>query len=232
MRSLAPLVAAALACAGLTCAGWASSALASDAHIQTVLYQPDTVIDLQGAVGWQIMIEFGPDERIENVSIGDSTAWQVAPNKRARMLFLKPLNAKASTNMTVVTTTRRYTFSLSVAPRRAATPWVLRFDYPPAPVVIAIETPPPPPPPVQLDFGYALAGDPRLMPTRVWDDGRQTYFEFAEDVAMPAIFAGGPKSDESLVNVTVRGRVAVVQQRSPRFTLRAGKRFATVTKQP
>ena len=219
--------AAALACATFNVA----PANASDAHIQTVFYQADSVIALQGAVGWQIMIEFGADERIENVSIGDSAAWQVAPNKRARMLFLKPLNAKASTNMTVITTARRYTFNLSVGPRRGATPWVLRFDYPPVPVVVIAEAPPPPPP-VQLDFGYALAGDPGLMPTRVWDDGHQTYFEFAEDVALPAIFSGGPKSDESLVNVTMRGRVAVVQQRAPRFTLRAGKRFATVTKQP
>ena len=230
MRPLAPLIAVALACA---CAGLPSPLMASDPHIHTVFYQPDTVIELRGAVGWQIMIEFGPDERIENVSIGDATAWQVVPNKRARMLFLKPLNAKGSTNMTVVTTVRHYTFSLSVAPRGAATPWVLRFEYPPVPVAIVTEAPPPPaPPPVHLDFGYALAGDPELMPTRVWDDGRQTYFEFAEEAVMPAIFAGGPKSGESLVNVTVRGRVAVVQQRAKRFTLRAGKRFVTVTKQP
>ena len=226
MKGLTLVVAVQLACAGLA----ASPAMASDAHIQTVYYQPDTVIELKGAVGWQIMIEFGPDERIENVSIGDSTAWQVAPNKRARMLFLKPLSAKASTNMAVITSARHYAFNLSVAPRRATTPWILRFDYPPVPVVVVPEAPPPPP--VNLDFGYALAGDPGLMPTRVWDDGRQTYFEFAEEVAMPAIFSGGPKSDESLVNVTVRGRVAVVQQRAQRFTLRAGKRFATVTKQP
>ena len=226
MKGLALVVAVQLACAGPA----ASPARAQDAHIQTVLYQPDTVIELKGAVGWQIMIEFGPDERIENVSIGDSTAWQVAPNKRARMLFLKPLSAKASTNMAVITSARHYAFNLSVAPRRASTPWILRFDYPPVPVVVVAEAPPPPP--VNLDFGYALTGDPGLMPTRVWDDGRQTYFEFAEEVAMPAIFSGGPKSDESLVNVTVRGRVAVVQQRAQRFTLRAGKRFATVTKQP
>ena len=226
MKWLALVVAVELACAGPA----ASPAMAQDAHIQTVFYQPDTVIELKGAVGWQIMIEFGPDERIENVSIGDSTAWQVAPNKRARMLFLKPLSAKASTNMAVITSSRHYAFNLSVAPRRASTPWILRFDYPPVPIVVVAEAPPPPP--VNLDFGYALAGDPELMPTRVWDDGRQTYFEFAEDIAMPAIFSGGPKSDESLVNVTVRGRVAVVQQRARRFTLRAGKRFATVTKQP
>lgn len=226
MRVWALLVAAGLACAGLG----STPAIASDPHIQTVFYQPDQVIELKGAVGWQIMIEFGPDERIENVSIGDSTAWQVVPNKRARMLFLKPLSAKASTNMTVITTARQYSFNLSVAARKASTPWLLHFTYPPVPVVFVPE--PPPPPPVTLNFDYQLAGDAELMPTRVWDDGRQTYFEFGEDVALPAIFVGGPKKDESLVNISVRGRVVVVQQIGTRFTLRSGKRFATVTRQP
>lgn len=225
MKPLALVVAAALAYAGLNSA----PGLASDPHIQTVFYQPDQVIELKGAVGWQIMIEFGPDERIENVSIGDSTAWQVVPNKRARMLFLKPLSAKASTNMTVITMARQYSFNLSVAPRKPSTPWLLRFTYPPVPVVFVPE--PPPPPPVNLNFAYQLAGDAELMPTRVWDDGRQTYFEFGESVALPAIFVGGPKKDESLVNISVRGRVVVVQQIGARFTLRSGKRFATVTRQ-
>ncbi|MBA2467122.1 MAG: TrbG/VirB9 family P-type conjugative transfer protein [Sphingomonas sp.] len=199
-----------------------------DPHIQRVLFEPEQVVALKGALGWQIMIEFGADERIENVSIGDAQAWQVTPNKRARMLFLKPLIKNASTNMTVVTSQRRYAFELSTGPRQRNTPWVLNFYYPP-PVVEAIAEPPPLPP-VQLDFSYRIAGDPSLLPSRVWDDGRQTYFEFAEATAIPAIFAGGPGKDESLVNVAMRDRVAVAQQLETRFTLRSGKRVATVTK--
>ncbi len=201
-----------------------------DPHIQTVPYRADDVVRLTGAVGWQIMIEFAADERIENVSIGDSLAWQVTPNKRAKMLFIKPLNRKASTNMTVITSQRRYAFDLGVGPRSARTPWVVNFTYP----VEAVETlpEPPPPEPVKLDFGYTRAGDAGLQPSRVWDDGLQTYFEFPEEMALPAIFAGGPGDDESLVNVSMRGRVAVVQQRAARFTLRSGKRIATVAKQP
>ena len=68
MKLLALGMAACLALAGLA----GSPARAADPHIQTVFYEPDQVIELKGAVGWQIMIEFGPDERIENVSIGDS----------------------------------------------------------------------------------------------------------------------------------------------------------------
>lgn len=202
-----------------------------DPHIQSVLYDPDGVVELKGAMGWQIMIEFGGDERIENVSIGDSLAWQVTPNKRAKMLFLKPLLRNGSTNMTVVTSMRRYAFALSTGPRSVVTPWVLRFDYP-APVVEILPAPPPPPP-VNLYFGYVRAGSPAVMPSRVWDDGRQTYFEFDPETPIPAIFAAGPgRKDESLVNVVTRGRVQVVQQTGRRFILRAGRQFATVTRIP
>ena len=199
----------------------------TDPHIQSVFYAPDEVVRLQGALGWQIMLEFGPDERIENVSIGDALAWQVTPNKKARNLFLKPLIRNAATNMTVVTDRRRYTFALEVAPRRPTTPWVVRFEYP-REVVETVEEPTPVPAP-PLNFGYASKGHAELLPTRVWDDGTLTYFEFPVDRPIPAVFAGGPGKDESLVNSSMRGRVLVVQQTSGRFTLRTGKRLATIT---
>jgi len=203
-------------------------AKAADAHIQTVRWDPDKVVSLTGALGWQIMLEFGSDERIETVSIGDAQAWQVTPNKRARNLFLKPLTAKAATNMTVVTDRRRYAFALGVASRRASTPWIVRFDYP-RPVVEAIEEPAPPPAPA-LNFHYTVTGASVLRPARVWDDDRQTYFEFAQGQPIPAIFAGGPGKDESLVNSVMRGRVAVVQQLGDRFTLRVGDLVASVAR--
>lgn len=199
----------------------------ADPHIQSVFYEPDEVVQLRGAIGWQIMLEFGSDERIENVSIGDATAWQVTPNKRARNLFLKPLMKNAATNMTVVTDRRRYAFSLETTPRLRTTPWIVRFEYPPE--IVAAYEEPPPPPPAQLNFLYQMAGERTLLPMRVWDDGLMTYLEFAENQAIPAVFSGGPKRDESLVNSSMRGRILVVQQTSGRFTLRTGDRFATIT---
>lgn len=199
----------------------------ADGHIQSVPYQADQVVRLQGALGWQIMLEFAPDERIENVSIGDALAWQVTPNKKARNLFLKPLVKNAATNMTVVTDKRRYAFSLETRPRAVSIPWVVRFDYPRELVEVIDE--PPLPPALPLNFAYGITGDPSLRPSRVWDDGLMTYFEFSPDKAIPAIFAGGPGKDESMVNSSARGRVLVVQQTGARFTLRTGNQVATVT---
>lgn len=198
-----------------------------DPHIQTVPYQPDEIVELRGALGWQITVEFGADERIETVSIGDALAWQVTPNKRASNLFLKPLVKNAVTNMTVVTDKRRYTFALSTTPRYRTTPWVVSFIYPQEVVEAVEEELPPPPRP--LNYSYRMDGDRNLLPIRVWDDGILTYFEFAEGVPLPAIFADGPGKDETLVNSQTRGRVVVVQQTNGRFTLRSGRRFATVT---
>ena len=93
-----------------------------DAHIQTVFHDDDQVVQLIGALGWQITVEFAADERIETVSIGDALAWQVTPNKRARNIFLKPLIKGAATNMTVITDRRRYVFALETGPRLATTP--------------------------------------------------------------------------------------------------------------
>ncbi|MEO6248163.1 MAG: TrbG/VirB9 family P-type conjugative transfer protein [Sphingomicrobium sp.] len=208
----------------LTAASYPRST-ADDPHLQTVMYAPNEVVRLRGAVGWQLMIEFGADERIENVSIGDALAWQVTPNKRAHILFLKPQLKNASTNMTVVTDRRQYSFMLDTAERLPTTPWVLHFDYPHE-VVEAIEEPPPPPPPT-LNFSYSRRGDAAVMPARVWDDGRMTYFEFAETTPLPAIFAGAPGKAETLINSMVRGRVIVVQQMGV-FTLRSGDRIATI----
>lgn len=197
-----------------------------DPHIQSIQFVPDEVVLLRGAIGWQIMLEFGPEERIENVSIGDAMAWQVTPNKKARNLFLKPLIKNAATNMTVVTDRRRYTFALETAARSSTVPWVVRFTY--APEVVETVEEPLPPPPRPVNLRYAMSGDAGLLPLRVWDDGEMTYFQFAEGVPMPAIFAGGPGKDETLVNSMFRGRVVVVQQLDSRFTLRSGKRVAMV----
>lgn len=198
-----------------------------DARVQTVFWDPDQIVNITGATGWQLMIEFAADERIENVAIGDAQAWQVTPNKRARNLFLKPLLKNAQTNMTVVTDRRRYIFALDTAPRRASTPWVVRFEYPSPPIVLVPEIVEEQRSVVE-NSNYIKQGDAGLLPTRIWDDGRMTYFEFDENVSLPAIFVGKPGKDEALANSTMRGRIVVIQQLASAFTLRDGKRFATV----
>ena len=75
----------------------AAPVLADDARIQTRVYNDAAVVRIDGKVMVQTTIKFAPDELIENVAIGDSTAWQVQPNKAQTILFVKPLAPAART---------------------------------------------------------------------------------------------------------------------------------------
>src|SRR5450432_3508569 len=79
-----------------------------DARMRVTHYAPDEVVELVGDLGYQMTIEFGDGERLENVSIGDAQGWQVTPNRKASLLFLKPIDHASVTNMTVVTNLRHY----------------------------------------------------------------------------------------------------------------------------
>src|SRR5687768_11873061 len=91
-------------------------ALADDPRLVERLYDPAEVVRIEGRPNVQAAIRFAEDEHIENVAIGDSAAWQVTPNKRANLLFVKPLAERAATNMTVVTDRHTYLFDLVASP--------------------------------------------------------------------------------------------------------------------
>lgn len=207
---------------------------AADPRIRTVAYDPDQVVLLSGYFGYQMMIEFGDDERIETVSIGDGAAWQVTPNKKATLLFLKPLEIAAATNMTVVTDRRRYTFELSArrAPRGGVDDmaYVVRFLYPPEPRTVAVAAPAPAAPrePERRNLAYTYTGSREVLPSLVFDDGRFTYFQWPDAASTPAIFLLATDGSESLVNYGVRGGYLVVEQVAPRFVLRNGKAVTTI----
>ncbi|MEO6339434.1 MAG: P-type conjugative transfer protein VirB9 [Caulobacteraceae bacterium] len=206
-----------------------------DPRIRTVAYDPDEVVHLQGWFGFQMMIEFATDERIENVSIGDALGWQVTPNKKANLLFLKPIDRLATTNMTVVTDKRRYAFELTVSPdraRQAQMAYVIRFRYPQSGPTTVVDLPPAPVeqvlPPEAWNFLYTVTGSKSSAPATVFDDGHSTYFAWAPTAAVPGIFAIGPDGKESLVNYAIKGRYTVVDQVAPRFVLRSGAEVTTV----
>jgi type IV secretion system protein VirB9 len=200
-----------------------------DPRIQTIRYDPDHVAVLRGTLGYQFMLEFDPSEKIQTVSIGDSLAWQVTPNRGANVLFLKPMS-RSSTNLTVLTDLRRYAFELAVAPKSAAEPvlYIARISYPPPAVAIPIGAPPRDVPPSVVNSAYRMTGSTSERPLHIFDDGHMTYFEWAPDAGLPAIFALSAEGQESLVNFMVRNPYVVVDQVSPGFVLRDGKEVVKV----
>ena len=194
-----------------------------DPRLHVVDYDPSEVVELRGVLGYQLSVEFDPEERIENVAIGDSLGWQVTPNRKANLLFLKPMASRPDTNMTVVTNLRRYNFQLSVRGKSSArlVPYSVRFLYPP-PVMAMVAPPPPPPPPVDRNHAYSYKGSTKALPSRLFDDGLATYFSFPAQEDLPAIFAVEPGGEESVVNSHMRDGFVVVDRLAPAFVLRRG----------
>jgi type IV secretion system protein VirB9 len=207
-----------------------------DPRIHVVPYDPAQVIEVDAVLGYEMLIEFAPEERIENVAIGDSIGWQVTPNRKANLLFLKPMDKVPPTNMTVITDARRYSFELTARPRNTVHDarsiiYSLQFDYPPSPAKVAEKAAQPAPPalPQVLNQSYSYEGSSKTLPLRIFDDGRATYFQFREGEAYPAIFAvEGENNAESVVNSSARGGYVVVDRLARGFVLRQGNEVTRI----
>ncbi len=212
----------------------------ADRRVESRAYHADQVFSVTGHPGVQTMIEFSPDEHIENIALGDSSAWQVTPNKRANLIFLKPLSLRAHTNMTVVTDRRRYLFDLVNGGTRARPLYALRFSYPDeeraalaaaaqAAMIAAAPPPAAPPPAPVLNTRWEASGERRLIPARIYDDGASTYLAWADTTELPAVLVRGSDGVEGPVNFTVRGDMLVIEGVAPLYVLRIGKASAVLT---
>ncbi len=243
-----PLGSALLLAAALA-PGLAPTRALADDRLVDHEYRDNEVVTIPGRTTVQATIAFGKDEAIENVAVGDSSKWQITPNKRADLLFVKPLEATARTNMTVVTNKHTYFFDL-VAGSRLRPLYMLRFTYKEEPA----EAPVPPMPSeaqrlagldpaeravaegdplampadaASLNFAWQRKGDTRLQPARVYDDGMATYLVWPDrNASIPAILVANDKGEEGPVNYAVRGPTIVVSDVPDRIILRRGKDVA------
>ena len=123
-----------------------------DARMRTVAYNPMNPVRIVGSTFTSTQVIFAVGETITHIAIGDSEAW--LPQPTANLLFIKPIEVRAPTNMQVVTTkadgtTRSYAFELiaRAAPSATgnhvasidgavstvlagATPFTVQFTYP------------------------------------------------------------------------------------------------------
>ena len=216
MKLVACILFAALAAAPLAAQVMPSPA-GGDPRDQVVQYDPGQVVLLQGAPGYQVTIEFAPDELIENVAVGDSSAWQATPNRRGDHLFVKPIQYGVSTNMTVVTSVRVYLFELAAAGGVTPDmPFRVRFAYPSLEGAESAEADTEP-----LEEGrYRLSGSRSLRPSRISDDGTHTYIEWPADRDIPAVYAIDSLGRESLVNGMMREGIYVIDSVSRQLVFR------------
>jgi type IV secretion system protein VirB9 len=212
---------------------------APDKRIRTQAYNSDQIVQILGRSGIQSTIEFAPDERIENVAVGDSSKWQITPNRRASLLFVKPLAPRSRTNMTVVTDHRTYMFDLVAGDKWTTPLYALKFSYPnekpglyaAKPVEQAAVAAPPPH--VQatmtaerLHFDWNTKGNGKLLPTRVFDDGTSVYLAWEKETPLPAILTVSEDRKEGPVNYQMSGEYIVISPVPANLVLRYGKKYA------
>jgi type IV secretion system protein VirB9 len=197
-----------------------------DPRIQSIEYDASQVVQIQAAPGYQVTLELGSDEQIENVAVGDSGAWQVTANRAGSRLFVKPVQSGVTTNMTVVTNVRIYAFEL--VPLFGPSPdmaYTIRFRYPAAAAASASAEAE-----LIIEGRYRLSGERTLRPSRISDDGRHTYIEFPRDQAIPAIYAVDERGGESLVNGMMRDDLFVIDSVVPRLVFRIDQHVARATR--
>lgn len=210
-----------------------SSLSMADNRVRTEFYDQDHVVAIGGHEGFETSVIFKDDEKIQNVAVGDSAAWQVTPNKVANVLFLKPVQAAARTNMTVVTDKRIYMFDLVPSASPRATVYSLRFQYPADPVAVpappAVKPEAPTPQAQAMNFSWSMKGEKKLFPSHICDDGKSIYLEWDNSVPIPAILVKAADGTEGPVDYTVKAGTIVVGTETRSLVLRSGKDVATLT---
>ncbi|MBO9623915.1 MAG: P-type conjugative transfer protein TrbG [Sphingomonas sp.] len=201
----------------------------SEGTIYRVYTAPERVTD----------IVLQPGETLVAVASGDTARWVIGDttsgtgaDRRAHVL-VKPFAVGLNTNLVITTDRRTYHVALSSTsgPAMAALSWSYPQDEllairrareaaeAAAPVAAGLEV-------ERLNFGYEISGDrPPWRPLRAFDDGQQTFIEFAPSLGVgeaPPLFLVGEKGEAQLVNYRLRGRYYVVDRLFDVAELRLG----------
>ncbi len=216
---------------------------AGDPRIAERTYEPGSVLEIEGTPSIATMIEFADGEHIQSIAVGDSQAWQITPNKRADILFVKPLSPSAATNMTVVTDRHIHLFDL-IARASAKPLYILRLvsaasggehaeainldeigQLDPGKTPYAIIDP------ARLEFGWIRCGDNTILPKLVYDDGRRTFLIWSDAQSTPAMLAHVGKKAERPLRFAFRNGMAVADEVPTEIILRSGDRAGKLIKQ-
>ncbi|MDQ0027915.1 type IV secretion system protein VirB9 [Variovorax paradoxus] len=206
-----------------------------DARVRVVAYNPEDVISLQAYVGYQIHLQFAEGEEFVNLGSGDNGAFDIGAERNH--FFIKPKEARATTNFTVLTSRRAYHFDYtisSIAPVGAATRrmvYSIRFTYPEDETRAAAADQERRRTEARMseratdgsrNSDYWFCGSDSLKPVSAHDDGVQTRLRFHARSDFPAMFVQNDDGSESLLNFNVEADEVVIHRVARRFVLRRG----------
>lgn len=210
--------------------------------IQTYAWADGALFQIYTAPGQVTDIALQEGEELVGpgpVAAGDTVRWIIgdtlsgAGATRRVHILVKPTRPDIMTNLVINSNRRTYHLELRATPATymAGVSW----SYPQdelialraakaeqarlAPIAGGIAY-------AALSFGYRISGDRAAWrPVRVFDDGRQSFVEFAASVAtdeMPPFFILGENGAAELVNYRVDGRFLIVDRLFDTAELRIG----------
>lgn len=187
-------------------------------RLQSVEFRPGETVQLTVLPGAGLTVVLEPGERIEAVSLGDESAFDLRISPGGDGFVLLPRSIDGRTGLAVTTDRRNYTFGVTTLDSLAAA-YLVEFDYGDAPGSTYE--------PTGETWAYRLKGDAIVRPATISDDGVKTWIAFAPDQALPAIFAIGPTGDEEVVNGHMRNDVYVIDRVHRELVFRIDKEKAT-----
>jgi len=202
---------------------------AHDPRVRYVPYDPINVVKVTASDLRSTLLQFGNDETVDVVAIGDQTAWSWS--KVRNLLFVKPSTAPARpTNMQVVTLRKEgqqriYQFDLDAGP--ASSPvFGINFAYPgdiaEARRKAAADRA------AQLEaekarqrldvecfygrrnWAYVAKGSTATQPAEVSDNGETTAFRFPGNTRQPVIYQMTPDGKEQIAATSRCGNDIVI----------------------
>jgi type IV secretion system protein VirB9 len=213
--------------------------LGSERKFRSYIYNPNELYRYFGHYTYQGFIEFSAGETISTISMGNPTLWLV--ETLDNRIFLKPVGEDNSeTNMTVLTNKRVYHFELVAKEAKGLGDkdliFVVKFAYPDDKdknLVEFAKTPPSDEPDMRdlssYNFNYQYTGEKTIAPSKVFDDGIFTYFQFnSRNSEVPAIYSVDSEGFESLINYRITGTYMVVEKVAPQYSLRNGSDIVCV----
>jgi type IV secretion system protein VirB9 len=203
-----------------------------NAHLQSVDYNPNEIVALEAAPGYQLTIELSPDEQVQNVAVGDGSAWQVSVNHAGDHLFVKA-NAPVATNMTVITSVRVYNFDLTaIQSPMPDTPYTVRFNYPDATLATPDDGYVDVSPLRRARSRYRIGGDRMLRPNSVTNDGEHTFIGWSREKPIPAVYVISDTGEEALANGGMRDDFYVIDGVPSKLMFRIDRRSAQAVRLP
>ena len=213
--------------------------LGTEKKFRSFLYNPNEVYRYIGHYTYQGFIEFEQGETIGTISMGNPSLWLF--ESLGNRLFLKPVGEDGSeTNMTVITSKKVYHFELMAREAKGIADknliFVVKFVYPDEKeknIVEFAKTNLSDEPDLRdlskYNFNYQYTGEKSIAPSKVFDNGQFTYFQFSnKNSEIPAIFNVDADGFESLVNYRVSADYVIVERVGAQFTLRNGSEIVCV----